>query len=255
MNDQDNLQILQANNPFDQPAPTEPIKRAHAFAYDLAYGVAQGFWDVQFQLKRMGDRTIWHIYAENTWDGRDPANALLGDKWNNNPPSPSLLSALGYLDSFGGELYSLSEKALSLLEAPPHPPDVFISYKRDQSSAFALLIEARLKIAGNPNPFLDKNILAGEEWHGHLESAIKQSEFFICLIGPKTLESDMVKQEIAWAEEAGCRIISIWHGCTISDDAPEVLKQRQVIQVGGHSALEYETAVNQLLNSMGYSTY
>ena len=242
-------------HPFEQPPPEDPIKRVRAFAYDLAYGVAQGFWDVEFPVRGRGRQTIWHINAEKVWEGKNPGDVLLQEKWNHNPPSPGLLIALDYLAHLGGDQYSLTAKSLSLLEAPPRPPNVFISYKHDQSSAFALLIEARLKIAGNPNPFLDKNILAGEEWRGHLDSTIKQSQYFVCLIGPETLKSKMVLQEIAWAEEANCRIISIWHGCAIGNDSPEVLKQRQVIQVAGESALEYETAVNQLLNSMGYSTY
>ncbi|NDJ76094.1 MAG: TIR domain-containing protein, partial [Chloroflexi bacterium] len=88
-----------------------------------------------------------------------------------------------------------------------------------------------------------------------IKDTIKQSKFFVCLIGPKTLDSEMVRQEIQWAEESGCMIISIWHGCEIGDDCPEVLRERQAIQVTGESAREYETAVNTLLNSLGYSTY
>jgi hypothetical protein len=65
----------------------------------------------------------------------------------------------------------------------------------------------------------------------------------------------MVLKEIQWAENAGCRIISIWHGCSIDATAPEVLRTHHAIQVTGESALEYETAVNQLLNALGYRTY
>src|SRR5262249_51031093 len=155
-------------------------------------------------------------------------------------PSDELLNTLGYVTLIGTKdgdrSYLLTEKALALLEQPAAPPSVFISYKRDQSSALALLIEARLRLAGNPNPFVDKNLTPGDEWHRKLEQTIKSCEYFISLIGPKTLESSMVIEEISWAKSARCKVISIWHGCSIDEKAPEVLREHHAIQVTGESA-------------------
>ncbi len=232
------------------------MQRAVEFARDLAQGVADGKWATHCRVSFTGmGGAEWSLFADPVYE-----DELFSVKWQDNPPSAELLTTLGYLSFLrrteGGDLiYILTEKALSLLEQPAAPPSVFISYKRDQSSAFALLIEARLRLAGNPNPFVDKNLTPGDNWHGKLEATIKGCEYFVSLIGPKTLESAMVIKEIQWAESAGAKIISIWHGRSIDSTAPEVLRTHHAIEVTGESALEYETAVNQLLNALGYRTY
>jgi hypothetical protein len=45
------------------------------------------------------------------------------------------------------------------------------------------------------------------------------------------------------------------NGAHLDETAPEILKTRHAITVTAENALGYETAVNQLLNSLGYSTY
>jgi hypothetical protein len=242
-------------NPLNEIPPVDPIQRIHDFARDLAYGVAKGLWSTRFNMRIEGTATnvlLWEIQAE---DYRDVEQ--LYSKWDRPLPSPHTLLSFGYLQLLGTSRsqYVLTEKAFHLLNLPDSPPTVFISYKRNQSSALALLVESRLKNAGNPNPFVDKNLVAGDEWHGELEKRIRASKYFICLVGTLTLESEMVHKEIAWAVDARCTIISMWHGCKVNDGCPEALRTRHVIEVTGESALEYENAIIQLLNSMGYSTY
>lgn len=41
----------------------------------------------------------------------------------------------------------------------------------------------------------------------------------------------------------------------MNSSAPEILQKRHAITVTPETALEYENAINQLLNAMGYSTY
>ncbi|MBK8029216.1 MAG: toll/interleukin-1 receptor domain-containing protein [Chloroflexi bacterium] len=154
-----------------------------------------------------------------------------------------------------GFTFVLTEKALRLLEKPSAPPSVFISYKRDQSSPLALLVEARLRLAGNPNPFVDKLIVAGEGWRERLKGTIEQSKYFVCLVGKDTLQSEWVQKEIEWAAEASCTLISIWHGCEMDETCPAALRERHAITVTGESAREYETAISELLNALGYATY
>jgi hypothetical protein len=176
-------------------------------------------------------------------------------------PSIRLVAGLGYLrlDSrgdYGIERYVLTEKAFALLERPAVAPRVFISYRREASSALALLIEARLRLVGAEGVFLDKAIPAGEDWRKHLNEAVRNSRYVICLISPTSLESEWVRQEIAWAEGAGCTIISMWHnGARVNSETPAALASRQAIFVGDETAKGYETAVNELLNSLGYRTY
>jgi hypothetical protein len=245
------------NQSQSQPQTKTALQKAVEFARDLAEGVAEGKWSTQYLVTPNRDDADWYLFPNDQAD----EDKLLTAKWNSDLPSHELMTTLGYITlvrrTDQGDLnYQLTEKSLALLERPAAPPSVFISYKRDQSSAFALLIEARLRLAGNPNPFVDKNLTPGDEWHGKLENTIKSCEYFISLIGAKTLDSAMVLKEIHWAETSGCKVISIWHGgASIDSTAPEVLRTHHAIQVTGESALEYETAVNQLLNALGYRTY
>ena len=121
--------------------------------------------------------------------------------------------------------------------------------------ALALLIEARLRMAGNPNPFVDKSLVAGQEWNKELEARVKSARYFIMLIGVETLDSSYVRDELTWAEQSHCTIISVWHGCKPGDTTPKSLSTRHAILVESESALGYETAINQLLNGLGYATY
>ncbi len=246
-------------NPHELPAPIDPIERVHAFARDLAYGVAQGWWTSQLNVEIAGKTETW--YFDLTLDFLDMEESFLDDKWQMRYPSWTLLMSFGYLEQvdmrtqYINYSFLLTEKALRLLEKPSAPPSVFISYKRDQSSPLALLVEARLRLAGNPNPFVDKLIVAGEGWRERLKGTIEQSKYFVCLVGQETLTSDWVRQEIDWAAKAGCTLISIWHGCEMGDDCPAALRERHAITVTGESAREYETAISELLNALGYATY
>jgi hypothetical protein len=88
---------------------------------------------------------------------------------------------------------------------------VFISYRRTESSAFALLIHDRLKEVG-VDVFLDmESLMYGENWRTALENSIRERDYFILLIGRTTLISQVVIQEITWAYEHQLRVIPIWH--------------------------------------------
>lgn len=240
-------------NPFEQPAPTDTLARIQAFARDLAYGATLGLWHSRIRWKQLSN-------PEMSDHSRRFAE-YLRPKWGRDFPSEYLLLSFGYLSELanvesGFANYLLTDKAFHLLQQPASPPDVFISYRRSESSAFGLLIEARLRLVGNPNPFIDKNLTPGSEWNAQLQQQIAKSRYFIALVGKTTLESPHVMQEIQWAAESQCTIVSVWHnGARMSDSTLELIQRRHAIVVTEENALGYETAVNQLLNSLGYSTY
>lgn len=243
-------------NPLELPPPDDKLERVPAFARDLAYGAMQELWPNMFSGYQTNTKGL-----ELRIRDEEALKALMEAKWQSDAPSHLLLATYGYLQEYGraerGRIdYVLTQKAFDLLAQPATPPSVFISYSRSQSSAFGLLIEARLKLAGNPNPFIDKNLTPGEEWHDQLEQQIAGARYFICLIGSQTLASEYVRQELDWAQKYGCTIISICHsGGMIDGNAPQVLQSRHAIFVRGETALDYETAINQVLNALGYSTY
>ncbi|HEX2620319.1 MAG TPA: toll/interleukin-1 receptor domain-containing protein, partial [Phototrophicaceae bacterium] len=200
-------------NPLELPIPENYLERIHTFARDLVYGAVNGLWYEFFLIYSDVQGTIWRsgdFMAVGDDEGH-PFYQLIVKKWDNKPPTARLMVAFEYLTQVeqGNTYvqYMLTPKAFALMEKPAAPPSVFISYKRSESSALGLLIEARLKLAGNPNPFIDKNLVVGEAWGDQLKEHIQTARYFICLIGPETLASPHVKQELTWAEESGCMII------------------------------------------------
>ncbi len=242
--------------PFEIPMPDSVLDRTHAFARELAYGVALGSWPPALLMREVWNDAFNAAHTTELWKHVYP-------RWQTqaNFPPYHMLMAYGYVTldmSLGQGLGQivLTEKAFGLLERPAGPASVFISYSRRFSSALALLIEARLKLAGNPNPFLDKNMAAGDLWRSRLEDSISKSRYFVVLIAPGTLDSRHVLDEIEWAERYGCTIISFWHGgASLDFTTPEILSRFNALQVKEESAIGYETEIIRLLNSLGYATY
>jgi hypothetical protein len=246
------------HNYLEDPVPDDPIQRVHAFARDLAYGVSAALCSAEIGVDRIGG-------GQTEWRDTEGGQYLsfLDEKWRDHFPYPSLLIAFEYfapVPNPGGstELYRLTSKAFALLEQPA-PASIFISYRRSDSSALALLLLARFKMRGQ-EPFLDMNIAPGDDWEDRIRSEVMTRENFICLLGPTTLESEYVRQEIAWAQQAKARIIPIWHN-GFSDGQLAAFQTRfpalgdfynkQAIRIEQENALAYEGAIIQLLNRFG----
>jgi hypothetical protein len=249
-------------NPLEQPRPDDLVDQIRAFARDLAYGVTIGAWEHDLYYMPGGvflqavNNEANQVYEANF---QDLENKWRGSRFYVDAPRAlwlDLLQTFGYVKRETPDYSTLTPEAFDLLKGPIVAPTIFISYRRGESSAFALLIEARLRIVGVSEVFIDKSIQAGDDWHGRLQQTIQSCKVFVCLIGPTTLDSEWVRTELQWAVEAGCTIISIRHGgYDFTDGAPQILRDRQSIEVTGESAKEYEVAVNELLNSLGYRTY
>ena len=243
-------------NPLEQPAPEDPIQRVKTLARDLAYGAVNGMWNSRINLSHeIGDDSE---HLEDALNLHSSLSGYIQDKWKEPPPSIYLLESFEYVElveikDYCRE-YSLTSRAFALLEAPLTTPSVFISYKHDQSSALALLIEARLKLTDrNINVFVDKQLEAGDIWHGKLEEKVRECRYFICLTAPRTLESSFVRKEIDWALDSGsdCRVIC-HNGYQMDGSHP--LSDMQAIAIKEENAEEYELAMIKLINSLGYST-
>jgi hypothetical protein len=235
------------------------MQRILVFARDLAYGAITGLWSNTILIQYYGSG-LSEWYSPGTRE--DHLTPYLETKWNNAPPSLGLLESLGFLTrpllESDDHHYMLTEKAFDLLAAPLVSPSVFVSYKKSTSSELALLIEARLKLAdSNIQVFIDKQIEPGDSWARVLEKNARSSRVFICLLAPDTIESEWVQKEIAWAQQAsdqvnGHQIIPLCHrGYEMQSDNP--LSHLQAITVRKEDAAEYEQALSQLLNRLGYS--
>lgn len=227
--------------------------------------VLESKWSSTFLYPPIGDRDIVDfIRIElDDEDGDDTYNFI------------QIMVSLGYCrrikerfyhDHGNVTYYGLTEKAFRLLTKPSKPPNIFISYRRQDSSLLALLIQSRL-MAQEADVFLDiTNIDLGDEWHPRLHQKVSDTRYFICLIAPETIsESKYVRQEIIWALEAQSEIIPIYHSGFSGTEAeikiiqstyPELqrfLNKNALIIRDINDPSEINSKIDQLLNTLGYA--
>ncbi len=248
-------------DPRKQPIPENATasEKAEILARDLAYGAEAEDWTSTFTVYL---ENRYSHYMNDSGETTKKLEDYFETKWADEQPVLNNMVAYGYLEMTAVEDFQLTEKARDLLKKPTEAPRIFVSYRRAESSAFSLVIEARFRLAGNHNIFVDKNLRGGDAWHARLNAEVAGSKYFVCLIGPTTLESDYVRKEIEWAHDAGCFIIPICHNGYTLDEAGaamELLSVGHGYEIKGDpakaSASDYEAAANFVLNSCGYATY
>lgn len=179
---------------------------------------------------------------------------LLNEKYNFSVPPKYLFEVNQYITDRG----RLTKEAFELAEQISQD-SVFISYKRKESSAFALLVLSRLKHAGL-DVFLDLAMEPGDDWKDVIKKRLQNCDVFVLILSKNTLKSSIVLDEITWALEANRPIIPIWHNgfrykSALWKDIPTqihgLLDSTHTIRVLEESALAYNNAVVELLNRFG----
>lgn len=182
-------------NPLELPIPEGNIDiKVRTLARDLAYGAISGDWQPTFNVVLNGN-IILNTTDKNRRD--TPNGELFKAKWDgqNTDTLVRWLEIFQYLhvttsqNTPGARYHTLTERAFALLTEPAQTPQIFVSYRRKESTTFALLIEARLKLQGVHTAFVDKSIPAGQPWNSILEEKIRESTVFICIIAPETLNN------------------------------------------------------------------
>lgn len=274
-------------SPFDNPVPNEYMQKIEDYARDLAWGVTQEHWGVN--LVNRADLALplpsQVEFGNEQLDLSDAAQPVRDffRKWlgpealierTAAAPKSEALIFWEYVrveyearppirNAQGNEIYVpprskmlLTRAAFDLLKKPLDAPQVFISYRRATSSLLALAIEARLRLVGHHNVFVDKDIEAGDDWLDTLEQKIKACDYFVVLVDQQVFESPWMVREYELASTLGKTIIPITHpgvDITTFDDA---FSSIQIIECRGKtSAASYEDAINRLLNRLGYPTY
>ena len=235
------------------PIPNGDVVRVQLLAKELAMGVHKKLWKTAFGVHysnygggefETGDENL-ASYFRNRWDARHIGSHL------------ELLKGHGYIQIVSGGR-EITQQAFKLL-TKSEPYNIFISYRRMDSSALALLALARLKEHGL-EPFVDMALQAGGNWHADLEERIKACDYFVILLGKDTLESEVTVKEIRWALQYESPIIPLWHsGFDSNDDrwsridkeALDTIQQTNAIIVQDESASGYNTAIVELLNRFG----
>jgi hypothetical protein len=231
-----------------RPLPSNPMARVRTLAKELAEGAAAGHWRMYlytFRGELTGDQEYILTYLEK--------------RWKNNNPGLDLLIGNQYLQQYSpnSDTYVISREAFDLLDEV-EPASIFISYKRSESSAFALLVLARLKAEGL-EPFIDLSLVPGEDWQKGLKERIQGYDYLIALLGKETLKSEVCIQELTWATEADVKIIPVWHNnfiyrsseWTLPPTIESLLQNTHTIRVIEESALAYNNAIVELLNRFG----
>ena len=231
------------------PIPSGDVAKVKLLAKELALGVHRNLWPLLIHTRQSESREDFVPADRRLKD-------YLEERWGDIHISPHFpcLQGHGYVEK-PNDIYQLSKAAFALLyETEPY--NIFISYKRSESSAFALLVLARLKEHGLV-PFVDMALEAGENWHADLKERIKACDYFIILLGKETLASDMTVREIGWAIQYKKTIIPVWHsGFDPNSDkwkdidckVKEAIQQTNAIRVTDESASGYNTVIVELLN-------
>lgn len=246
---------------FSLPIPETLMARHKAFIREMAYGALLDLWDAYFSPRNVGDNHA-------RWNSNAFLSEYLERKWVGKSPNIFKMTALGYVSTDEKRMrYELTTKAFALLEEAPEAP-IFISYRRPESSTFALLVAERMKNAGL-NPFLDITSLEpGVLWEEQLRAEIEKRDIMVCLIGPTTLDSEWVCKEIISAHHKGerARLIPVFHNgfsirkveekyATASGEthtAAQIILARQApFTVTREDASEYNRVITELLGFLG----
>jgi len=235
------------------PIPSGDVARIRLLAQELALGVHRDLWFSSFGSFR-GESILF----------RDDMDRYVKNRWGKLIPGKNLplLRGHGYVEekrTDRGHRYFLLTKAAFDLIQETQPYNIFISYRRLDSSALALLVLARLK-EHELFPFVDMALEAGGNWHADLEERIKGCDYFIILLGKETLSSPMTVKEIQWALQYEKTIIPLWHSGFVlqEEEWPDIpppvrdaVQQTNAIIVQDESASGYNTAIVELLNRFG----
>jgi hypothetical protein len=261
------------------------VKRIRFCAKALAYGATTNMWTPEFVVTYSvhGDET-WEVVGHTRY--RPNLANYLDTLWSKQQPHMYFLEAFGYVrhvkdinrkgqfgqDELFGRIFILTMKAFEILETPFEDPKVFISYKRDEGTALALLVLARLQARGVENPYIDMRLEGGDYWEKELEQTIKLANTFICILSPASLQSEIILKEIAWASQnKNMKYIfltrSDWNNDIIYPDKylDEIVHGsphhtvKQFIQlvnwviITDKTARGYDSAMVQLLSGLGYA--
>lgn len=205
-----------------EPLPSKVSEYLERLARDLAYGVENGLWENSFYIVYIPG---WDCYfSGDSWARSNEVIDYINQVWGEVKPPLKDMIQRKYLQPVQGigddiTLFELTEKAFDLVKAVK-PISIFISYRRVQSSAFALLLWKEFRSRGL-SPFLDTNddpdirstkLNAGDDWRDTLKRNIENAECVILLLGPESLKgSSFVVDEIKWALDTQRKIMPIHH--------------------------------------------
>ncbi len=230
--------------------PADEQARCELLAIELVEGQSLIFWDAQISTPDRDKLTRLDVSV----DELGFLQYYYYKRWKGNPPPLERLQAINLLD----ENLSLSPFAFQLYERHLRSQiKVFISYRRSESSVFALYLHEHLSQKGFDS-FLDMESLQyGQNWREALKNSIQSCDYFVLLLGPKTLGSKVVVEEINWAFENEMNIIPVWHSGFRYESNPEhnipqlyktLLTDTHTLIIEQENPAQYKQVVEELLH-------
>jgi serine/threonine-protein kinase len=135
---------------------------------------------------------------------------------------------------------------------PAASPRVFLSYQRAGGAGLPLFISSRLRDTHGIDVFLDVHRVDGAvKFPDRLAREMDQADVFVCLLGPKTLESRWVRHEIDLASRRHKPMIPVFHedydppGATGADEVDELLSY-DAIRLMDQQNLYVEEGIDKL---------
>ncbi|MDD9956895.1 MAG: toll/interleukin-1 receptor domain-containing protein [Anaerolineaceae bacterium] len=252
-----------------RPMPSDRMAQVRTVARELAEGVLDEQWSTSIWLYRDTARDRLEIHTENLEQYFSKRWRQESEKRAKHDLAPlldekrlfDLLVANFFISppvSETGLIHTIEQNCFDLLEEIERAT-IFVSYRRSESSSFALLVLNYLKSASLV-AFLDLALEPGENWHASLEEKIAFCDYFVLLLGKSTLYSKNVCQEIMWAMERNKIILPIWQPNFVHDsldwervpiEVQNMLNVTHAIRIQEESALEYHKALTELLNRFG----
>jgi len=138
--------------------------------------------------------------------------------------------------------------------AAERAPRVFFSYRRGPAAGWAVHIASQLRERHGVDVFLDvQGVDSAAKFPDRLERAIDRADVFVCLLGPTTLESAWVRQEIRLAHDKRKPMIPIFQenyqvpeGKEISAPSLQALFEYDGVRLLDEQNLYVESLVLQL---------
>ncbi len=258
---------------LSEPLPTNKVDYPERLIRDLALGVFENEWSNNFPIQGIKGFGEFNLNSDLIAEGE--LTKYIEEVWGNQPPFEQAID-MGYFDPgrfFGDDTsyFQLTSEALSLAKKVQKAP-IFISYRRRESSALALLILARMEkrrvtpyLDQHPDPeFPSKRLALGTDWEPQLKNAILASDVIILLVGPSTLAKEsFIHTEVGWALNATPPklVIPVLHnGFNRLDLASfsahtdprliTLIQNKQGVDITAEDPDGYNTAIEKLLTNL-----
>ena len=184
---------------------TDAVAEIVQLARELSLGVHKGLWTRQLRSVRGFSSSALRDFLQYRWGGVDGFDHYV-----------ERLSGHGFIEIEHVQTgytwtrnIRLSNHSFDLL-TDVAPFNVFVSYRHRESSAFALLVVARLKQEGM-RAYCDMRLIPGDPYHPELEDQVRACEFLVLLLGPSTLCSPAVLKEVQWGICSNAKIVPVTH--------------------------------------------